>query len=64
MPTEVRPFGIVVRISNVALSRGVLLFGNQPCEPIGSPTTKAPSSVLNQPSWEPSGSVTGWGTPE
>jgi hypothetical protein len=53
-----------VRISNVALSRGVLLLGNQPCAPIGSPTTNAPSVVWNQPSCDPSGSVIGCGTPE
>ncbi len=34
--------GAVTRMSYVALSNGTSLTGNQPCEPIGSPSATAP----------------------
>ena len=57
MPITVLPAGTVTAKSNVALSRGVSLTGNQPGEPCGSLTTIAPSSVGTQPSLESSGST-------
>src|SRR3954449_8932365 len=60
----VTPVGTVIVKSKPALSRGVSLQGYQDGEPCGSLTTKAPVSVGPQPSMEPSGSVTGLGTPE
>jgi hypothetical protein len=46
------------------LSRGLSLTGNQPGDPCGSLTTKAPSSVGTKPSIDLSGSVIGLGVPE
>ena len=57
------PFGTVIAKSKVALSRGLSLAGYQPGEPCGSLTTKAPSSVVTQPSLLPSGSITSVGWP-
>ena len=50
-------------IANVALSAGVSLAGYQLGAPCGSPTTAAPSAVATKPSVDPSGSVTGCGSP-
>ena len=44
-PSAVLLSGTVMTVSNVALSVGWLFDGNQLCEPIGSPTTNAPSHV-------------------
>lgn len=57
------PCGTVIVKSYDDLSLGWLFAGNQVIAPCGSPATKAPSSVAIQPSAEPSGSVTCWGTP-
>jgi hypothetical protein len=57
LPITVLPAGTVTAKSNVALSRGVSLTGNQPGEPCGSLTTMAPSSVGTQPSLESSGRI-------
>jgi hypothetical protein len=59
----VRPLGTVIAKSYVALSFGVSLAGYQLGEPCGSLTTKAPSSVGIQPSFDLSGSMTGFGWP-
>ena len=63
LPIAVMPFGTVIAMSNVALSRGLSLAGYHPGEPCGSLTTNAPSSVVTQPSLLSSGSMTSVGSP-
>src|SRR5918995_3909998 len=63
LASAVLPSGTVIAKSNVALSFGLSLTGNQPGEPCGSFTTNAPSAVLTQPSNDSSGSMTVCGTP-
>ena len=62
LPIAVMPFGTVIAMSNVALSRGLSLAGYQPGEPCGSLTTNAPSVVAPSPRL-PSGSMTSLGAP-
>jgi hypothetical protein len=52
LASAVRPSGTVIANSKVAKSFGVSLAGNQVGAPCGSFTTKAPSSVGIQPSFE------------
>lgn len=49
LDTAVRAFGAVIRRSNVALSEGWSLPGNQVDAESGSPATRTPSEVLSQP---------------
>lgn len=63
LETAVSPDGTDTVTSKAALSEGWSLPGNHAMEPTGSPSARAPSSVRNQPSCEPSGSVSSQGTP-
>jgi hypothetical protein len=56
--------GTVIFMSKVALSRGVLLLGNQVMAPTGSLSTTTPPSLVGiQPSFAPSGSMCVTGLP-
>ncbi len=63
LETAVRPLGTDTVMSYPALSDGWSSPGNHAMEPTGSPSASAPSSVPNQPSCDPSGSVSVSGTP-
>jgi hypothetical protein len=63
LASAVLPSGTAIAKSNVALSFGSSLTGNQPGEPCGSLTTNAPSGRFTHPSDDPSGSTTVCGTP-
>ena len=63
LPTTSMSVGTVMASVKEALSLGWLLLGNQPMLPIGSPTTKAPSTVGRKPSDDPSGSMISGGVP-
>src|SRR4051812_10372347 len=60
----VRPCGAVISKSNVALSLGWSLLGNQVCAPLGWHATNTPSDVRIQPYLPSTGSATGCGVPE